>query len=130
MAPLGVGPADRHPQNRVIVETRGAEVCSPRGVDPLKEFLVERVVTSVTETNEIQLRRGRELESIVRDNPPSEFLREVHAFTDVLLEAGHTERSDHKPQLERAEPTSQRNLPITIVDYFTGLGRLVAQEFR
>src|SRR5882724_4551152 len=37
---------------------------------------------------------------------------------------------DYEPQLQRAESSTELNVPVPIVDYCAGFGRLIAQVFR
>jgi len=83
----------------------------------------------VAEADEIQ-RRGRgQLEARCSFDPLAERLRERDVTADVVAQAFDAIVADHEPELERAKPPSERDLPVPVVDDRSGFGRAISQVF-
>lgn len=54
-----------------------------------------------------------DLESGILFNESFEFFGELHVVANVGLQTGYSVRSYHEPQLERAEPSAQRDAPVS-----------------
>ena len=80
---------------------------------------------------------GRDhLEAAVRSHALLEQLREPHVAPDVLAQSAQAVQAQYEPQLQRAEPAAQRDLPVlpdgerrrVMPGSYGGLERLVANS--
>jgi hypothetical protein len=56
-------------------------------------------------------------------------VRKIPYRSNEILELSLTISTEYKPQLQGTESAAERNLPVSVVDYGTGLGLLVSQVF-
>ena len=99
-------------------------------VEALQQPPVRVVARPQPEAHQVQRDRRGQLEARIVAHPAGELLRQRHVPPDVMPQPLHAVMPDHEPQLERAEPPPQRDLPVAIVDHRARLRRLVPQILR
>eukprot|EP01137_Pigoraptor_chileana_P014382 Opistho-2@68940 len=84
-------------------------------VDRVEESAVKIVGTLYAETHEPESGRRWQLKAVVLADERLEDRGQAHVLANVALHSLDTVCPHHKPQLERAEPPSQGNLPVAVV---------------
>ena len=64
------------------------------------------------EADESHGMRNGHLEAIILLHQIGEFTGQIHLFADVLSHSFRAVRAHHEPQFQRAESSTQRNLPM------------------
>src|SRR5258708_1558022 len=99
-------------------------------IQTLHDGLVRLVAALVTEADQVQGRGCGKFKARVITHPLGELLRQLHVLPNVVLQTLDAIMADHEPQLQRAEPPPELNVPISIVDYGARFRGLIAQVFR
>ncbi len=99
--------ANRHSQYEPTLEHRvGDENLAP-GVDPFEEPLVDLVAALYAEADDREMARGAQLPTGLIRNRLLKARRKSYAATDVLLQPVAPVTAQNRPQLQRAEPSTQ-----------------------
>jgi hypothetical protein len=122
---LGGPGADADADDRPTVQHGAGEERLPAGVHRCQERFGGgvgggRVVVRHPDAGEVELRRSGELEAGVGLDPRDQIVREREVLTDHRLPGRQAFGADGEPQLQGAEPTSERDLPVAVVDGGTG----------
>ena len=88
-----------------------------------------RIQTIEGEADEIQRRRRGQFEFGGGFDRASEPLRQIDVAADMVLEAFDAIVTNHEPEFEGAEATTQRDLPIAVIYNGAGLRGAIAQVF-
>ncbi len=127
VTPLGVGLGDGHAQNKASVQLGVRQVKVPATVQGIHQPLIEVIASFQAEADEIERRRDNEFKTMVLSYPFRKFLSEPHVLANVELQAFDPVVAKHKPQLERAETTSEGHMPVAVVDDSTRFRGFVAE---
>lgn len=129
MAPLGVGLTDGHAQNEPPIQLGVREIEISAAVERVHQFLIEFVAPVQPETDKVKGWRDHEFKALVLADPGGKLLRKPDMLANVELQTLNAVIPQHKPQFERTEAAAELDVPVSIVDHFTGFGSLVAQVF-
>ena len=113
---FGLGLSDRHAEDEAAVELGVSQIYLAALVQLVHELLVDVVAAAMAKADEIERDWGHELEPLVCFHPRDELLRQLDVAADVVAQTFDPVMADDKPQLERAESTTERDLPITVID--------------
>ena len=130
MAKLGVCLPNTKPQGESIVHAGMRQVKITTPVETIHELAVELVSSAMTKTNQIQRREHSQFKTLVLFNPGRKLLCQLDMSADMMPQSLHPVMSDDKPELQRTETASERNLPVAVVDHRSGFGGFIAQIFR
>lgn len=84
-------------------------------VDTPEQLLVGVVASLQSEANEAHRHFLYNFESLVTCAQPLKEVSQGDVLPDMFLEIFNAIQSQHEPQLESSEPTSQRDLPVAVV---------------
>src|SRR5262249_24305826 len=112
------------------VKSRVAEKELSRSVRTVEDPLGRVVALSVAEADKIERGRRGQFKARIGLDPTGQRPCERDLLADPPLDFLRAERPKHEPELERAKPPTQRNLPVAIVDHAAGKRRLILQIFR
>ena len=73
---------------------------------------------------------GDDLETVAFVNPLSELSSQFNVASDVVSETFDPVVANDEPELQRAEASAKRDLPVSVVNNSSRLGGLVAQVLR
>src|SRR6266496_5869470 len=85
-------------------------------VQCVHEALVGLVARPQPETNQVQRRGNGQLKTRVAADPARELLGQPDVLADMELQSFDSVIAKHEPQLQRAKPAAERNVPIAIID--------------
>src|SRR6266496_6752403 len=85
-------------------------------VQCVHEALVGLVARPQPETNQVQRRGNGQLKTRVAADPARELLGQPDVLADMELQPFDSVIAKHEPQLQRAKPAAERNVPIAIID--------------
>ena len=135
--PLDVRPgggrrADGDPQHGLAAHGRVGQEHLAAVVEPLQQrhggdVGVHVVGPAGPQADQRERMGGRDVEPLVGLRPAGQFLGQGDVRADVGAQPLGAVPAQHEPQLERAEPAAQRDLPVAEVDDGAGVGGGVAQ---
>ena len=91
--------------------------------DQIQELLRQRVFSLQPERDQPQP-GGADLEVTVIPDQPLKMFGQRYLRAHVVLDSLHPVRSQHEPELQRAETTPQGNLPVPVLGEFAHLAVL------
>ena len=89
----------------------------PRGVDAVEQGLRGVIAGLERKADERQVWRKQEIEPRIGRNETRELTRPGDVLADVIAEGLGAEHPQRHPELEAAEPATEGNLPVAIVDH-------------
>ena len=124
VAALGEPAADREAQGDGSVEHGAGEQRLAGVVGRGDQRVGRRVARPQAEAQQVQRVGGDDLEAVVRGDPPGQLPASSATWRRIISAAGaDTVDAEREPQLQRAEPAAERDLPVAVVDRRAGLAR-------
>ena len=116
---------DRHPYVALVADVGRRDVNAWIGVDDGGECVGRFVPFAVCEADERQMDGRDTLQRRLVVHPLCEVGRKTDVLRDVMSNPAHAVVAEDPPKLERAETTTERDVPVAVVDDGTRLARLV-----
>lgn len=110
MPRLGIGLSDAESQRELPVQLRMGQEQISTSVQPIHNRLIGRIAGLVPEANQVERSESGEFITLIPAHPTRKFLCQAHVLAYVMLQPFDSVVSNHKPQLQRAEPAPQLNM--------------------
>src|ERR1035437_7527377 len=133
MTGLSVSLADAKPKSEFAIELGMRKVEVAAAIQPVHQELISLILITMIsraqpEADKVELGGRGEFEARIAAHPGGELLSQAHVLANVVLQPFDPVMPDHKPQLERAKPASELDVPVAIIN--DGAGFLCLVDYR